>query len=224
MKLFPNLANDEEKALSSANQARFQMDESIWASLFREPFFQSHLAEQIKKCAAEQVREQANQILEEARTQGRLEGFEEGLKQASETATKSVATLDRTCESLMEQKTSLLREHESSFCQALLAVLQKVAVPEAGDIVGRVEGLLAKYRDEFPEKNRLEVSVSPETLARLASAKMEPTGKTWSLRADTHLVGDAVRLNFGGIGLEVSVSKFLQELQASSSEEFRKAG
>ena len=201
------------------------MNDGVWESLLREPAFEKQLRQWIDRIALERVQATIGKLESDTREKAQREGYEAGLAEARKSTEGALQTLHQISTQVLSEKTALLASHERIFCEALLSLMEKLAVPDVQSWMAQVEGILQKYKAEFSEKARVEVSVSHEFLKTLeASGVKSVDGLRWSIKgSDTLSTGD-IQIDFGGVGLQLLPASLLQQWKSALSEDVRKTG
>lgn len=232
-KLFPDFSDQaaisergyETASSPGARDRDFDMTDGVWESLLREPAFEAQLRTWIDRIASERVGAKVAQIESETRAKAQAEGFESGLASAKKTIEDALAVLHDVTAQLAREKSDLLTAHEKTFCESFASVLEKIAVPDSDKWLAQVEGMIQKYKAEFSDKGRVEVSVSPDTLKILENVGIKAVdGLRWSIRANDELKPGDIQIDFGGVGLQLLPDGLVEEWKAVLAGQFKKTG
>jgi len=191
-------ASFHEGTLDGQQPGGFEMTGNVWEAMLEEPGLRAKLDEWVEKKAAERVEKELQAKSEDVEREAKGRGFELGRSQALADSMDTEERLKTICDSLMAQTNQIVRQHEKIWIEALNRTLTSFLIDRTQPKIEMIEAWVTARREEFLQKGRLVVYLSPEDFG--GSLPVSENGK-WEWRLDTGLKSGQIRAEAEGAGI-----------------------
>lgn len=111
-----------------------------------------------------------------------------------------------------QQKESLLRNHETRWCQTMGHLLRQFQVANSNGILTALEEWMATSIPDFLEKSEVVVHLSKADFEKIKGSQNELRGSHWVMQADPDLKSGQIRLEAGNAGVIFDTLKSFEKL------------